>query len=49
MYMKRLSKNTQQSHTQYNHQELYYDNCDKYFTLLLNMKDHDKICIKCGK
>ena len=29
-YMKRLSKNNQQNHIQYDHQELYYDNMDKY-------------------
>ena len=30
MYVKRLSKNNQQNHIQYDHQELYYDNSDKY-------------------
>ena len=34
---------------QYDHQELYCDNCDKCFTQLSNMKDHEKTCIKCGK
>ena len=28
--MKKLSKNNQQNHIQYDHQELYYDNSDKY-------------------
>ena len=30
LYVKRLSKNNQQNHIQYDHQELYYDNSDKY-------------------
>ena len=30
LYVKRLLKNNQQNHIQYDHQELYYDNSDKY-------------------
>ena len=30
LYAKRLSKNNQHNHIQYDHQELYYDNSDKY-------------------
>ena len=40
VYIKRLSKNTQQNHIQYDHQELYSDNFEKYFTQLSNMKEH---------
>ena len=30
LYVKRLSRNNQQNHIQYDHQKLYYDNSDKY-------------------
>ena len=30
LFVKRLSKNNPQNHIQYDHQEFYCDNCDKY-------------------
>ena len=47
--MKRLSKNNQQNHIQYDHQYLYCDNVDKYITQLSKKKDHEKTCIKFRK
>jgi hypothetical protein len=32
LYVKRLSRNNQQNHIQYEHQELYYYNYDKYIS-----------------
>ena len=40
--MKIFSKNNQQNEIKYDHQEFYFDNCDKYFTQLSNEKDHFK-------
>ena len=42
LYVKRLSKKNQPNHIQYDHRELYCDNCDKYVTQLSNKKDHEK-------
>ena len=42
LYVKRLSENNQQNHIQYDHQELYCDNCDKYFAQLSNEKTMKK-------
>ena len=48
LYVKRLSKNNQQNHIQYDHQELYYDNSDKYIAHNCQI-DHEKTCIECKK
>ena len=44
LYLKRVSKNNQQNHIQYEHQELYYDNSDKYiahnYQILKTMEKH---------
>ena len=45
MYVKRLSKNNPQNYIQYDHQELYFNDCDQYFTQFENKKDHEKRCI----
>ena len=42
LYVKRLSKNKQQNHIQYEHPALFFDKCDKYCTQLSNKTDHEK-------
>ena len=45
LYVKRLSKNNQQNHIQYDHQELYYDNikkCYKNFKTKTKIRNHKK-------